>query len=62
MIVTPSGIRVISYVHTKDGGLREFDSLTEQEKRKAATELKLRYMNALFRGRATFSVAEGEQA
>lgn len=61
MIVTEDGIKVISYVHTKDGGLAEVDSLSAEDKKRVATELKLRYMNALYRGKATFSVA-GEGA
>mgnify|MGYP006913124938 FL=1 len=43
-------IRTVSYVHSKDGGLIRFDDLTYEQKVKAATELKLRYMRALFPG------------
>ena len=40
-------IRTESYV-TKNGQLVRFDDLTLEEKRIAATELKLRYLRALF--------------
>lgn len=42
-------IKTVSYV-TKNGQLVRFDDLTDEEKRKAATELKLRYMRAFFPG------------
>lgn len=56
-LVTKYGIRVVSYVHT-DQGLVEFDDLTPEQKQKAATELKLRYMNDLYRGKAVFTAEE----
>lgn len=42
-------IRTESYV-TKNGQLVRFDDLTLEEKRIAATELKLRYLRAMFPG------------
>lgn len=55
-------IRTESYV-TKNGKLVRFDDLTLEEKRRAATELKLRYMRAMFPG-VEFFVApkEGDEA
>ena len=51
-MVTKSGIRVESYVHdAKTGELIAFDDLTPEQKTKAATELKCRYINELFRGK-----------
>ncbi len=43
-------IRTESYVHSKDGGWIRFDDLTYEQKVKAATELKLRYLRAMFPG------------
>lgn len=43
-------IRTVSYVHGKDGSLIRFDDLTHEQKVKAATELKIRYMKAMFPG------------
>ena len=50
-------IKVISYVHTADG-LVNFEDLTPEQKRRAATALKIEYMNALYRGKATFTEAK----
>ena len=51
-------IRTVSYVYSKeDGSLIPFDDLTVEQKTKAATELKLQYMRALFPD-VEFSVAE----
>lgn len=50
-------IKVISYVHTADG-LVNFEDLTPEQKRRAATALKIEYMNALYRGKATFTAAK----
>ena len=55
MIVTKSGIRVISYVHT-ERGLVDCDELTPEEKVKAATAIKLKWCNELYRGKAVFEV------
>lgn len=56
-MTTKHGITVVSYVHT-DQGLVIFEDLTQEQKKKAATELKLRYMNALYAGQATFTAAK----
>lgn len=56
-MITKCGIRVETYVHTAEG-LVNFDDLTPEQKKKAATELKIRYMNAMFAGRAKFRAAE----
>lgn len=53
MLVTKSGIKVISYVHT-ERGLVDVDELTPEERTRAATEIKLRWMNELYRGKAVF--------
>ena len=52
-------IKVLTYVE-KNGELVRFDDLTPEEKRYAATKLKLDYLNAMYRGIARFYV-EGEQ-
>ena len=54
-------ITVISYVH-KGGELVRFDDLTEEEKVRAATELKIRWLNGLFDGKAVFYPAGDEAA
>lgn len=59
MLVTKSGIRVQSFVYRGNERVA-MESLTEEEKIKVATELKLRYMNTLFAGKARF-YAEGEK-
>lgn len=41
-------IRGESYVYGKDGSLIRFDSLTDEQKRRAATELKIRMLSAMF--------------
>jgi len=58
VLVTKDGIRVISFVHT-ERGLVEMDDLAPEERARAATEIKLRYLNELYRGKAVFT-AEGE--
>lgn len=53
-------IKTISYVHSKeDGHLIPFEELTLEQKRKAATELKLRMLRAMFPG-VEFFVVPGE--
>lgn len=52
-------IRTVSYVHSKDGGLIRFDDLTDEQKRKAATELKIRMLSAMFPGVEFFVKNEG---
>lgn len=60
MIVTKSGIKVVSYVHT-ERGLVDCDELTPEEKVRAATAIKLAWMNGLYRGRAVFEAEEPGQ-
>ena len=50
-------IKVISYVHVGDE-LVEFSQLTPEQKRTAATTLKINYLNALFAGKAEFFQAQ----
>ncbi len=47
-------IKCVSYVHSKDGGLIAFDDLTEEQKRKAATQLKCAFLNSFYAGQARF--------
>lgn len=61
MITTKQGIHVVSYVH-KGEGLADCDNdLTPEEKKRVATELKVKYCNELYRGKAVFEVAEEER-
>lgn len=53
-------IRTESYVRTAEGGLIRFDDLTDAQKRKAATDLKLRMMRAMFPG-IDFYVADSNE-
>ena len=53
MLITKSGIRVISYVHT-ERGLVEMDELTPEEKIRAATEIKLQVLRGFYAGQAEF--------
>lgn len=50
-------IKVVSYVHVGDE-LVEWSQLTPEQKKKAATILKMNYLNALFAGKAEFFPAE----
>lgn len=50
-------INTVSYIYVNGERVR-FDALPDDVKRYAATCLKARYMNELFRGRAVFSPAE----
>lgn len=54
-MMTKSGIRVDSYVQRADGTLVNFDDLTGEERVRAATELKCKWLNGLFMGIATFT-------
>lgn len=54
-------IRTESYVRSKDGGWIRFDDLTYEQKVQAATELKLRYMRAMFPGVEFFVVGKEPQ-
>ncbi len=53
-MITKHGIRVESFVHKPDGSLVNFDELSGEERVRAATELKKRYLNALYAGTAVF--------
>lgn len=57
-MMTKSGIRVDSYVQRADGTLVNFDDLTGEERTRAATELKCKWLNGLFMGIATFAPEE----
>lgn len=46
-------IKVISYVHKGDKLVR-FDSLTPQERKEAATQLKIIWLNSIFEGKVIF--------
>lgn len=55
-------IIVKAYVKTADGGEVDVDTLTPEQKRAFATQMKITYLNALFRGQAVFRRAEeGEE-
>ncbi len=55
-------IKTRSWVH-KDGKLVEFKDLPPSERERAALELRLRYLNTLYRGKAVFYVPQdGGQA
>lgn len=51
-------IIVKAYVKTADGGEVDVDTLTPEQKREFATQMKITYLNALFRGQAVFYRAE----
>lgn len=53
----PIEIKTESYVHV-GGELVRFDELPPELKQRAATELKIMWMNALFHGRAVFTAEE----
>lgn len=57
MAKKPIEIRTESFVHIGETLVR-FDDLPEQQKQEAATKLKIAYLNAMFRGKATFEAAE----
>lgn len=52
-------IKVVAYVRV-DGVPVAVDDLPEERRIRLATELKLRYLNGLFRGRAEFYAAAEE--
>ena len=54
-------IQVISYVRRSGEAVR-FADLTPEERQRAATELKLAYLNELYRGKAVFFRADTEDA
>ena len=47
-------IIVKAYVKTADGGEVDVDTLAPEQKREFATQMKITYLNALFRGQAVF--------
>ena len=51
-------IIVKAYVKTADGGEVDVYTLTPEQKRAFATQMKITYLNALFRGQAVFRRAE----
>lgn len=51
-------IIVKAYVKTADGGEVDVDTLTPEQKREFATQMKITYLNALFRGQAVFRRAD----
>ncbi len=53
-------ITVRSYVRRQNGDLVEFADLPPEVKERAALELKARYLNGLFAGRATFAPENGK--
>lgn len=53
-------IKAVSYVHVGDK-LVCTDDLTQEQKRRLATELKLKWMNALFAGQAEFYAADANK-
>jgi len=53
-------IQVRSFV-TVNGESVEVASLSPEMRREVATQLKLRFLNAMFRGQAVFSVAEKKE-
>lgn len=54
-------IIVKAYVKTADGGEVDVDTLTAEQKREFATQMKITYLNALFRGQAVFYRAGEER-
>lgn len=57
MAKKPQKIRTVSYIRVGDE-LVEFSKLPPEQKRRAATILKMNYLNALFAGKAEFFPAE----
>jgi hypothetical protein len=47
-------IKVISYVHVGDE-LVEFSQLTPEQRREAATQIKCKFLHAMFAGKAEFT-------
>lgn len=49
------GVTVEAFVPTKDGGMLDVDTdLTDKQRQYLATELSIRILNALYRGKASF--------
>ena len=53
-------IKVRAFV-TVNGEYVDVDTLSPEMRREVATQLKLKWMNAMFRGKAVFSVAEEQK-
>lgn len=53
-------IKVRSFVSV-NGEYVDVDTLSPEMRREVATQLKLKWMNAMFRGKAVFSVAEEQK-
>ena len=51
-------IKVRAFVSV-DGEYVDVDTLSPEMKKEVATQLKLKWMNAMFRGQAVFTVADG---
>lgn len=54
-------IKVRAFV-TINGESVDVDTLSPEMRREVATQLKLKWMNAMFRGKAVFSVAEEQKS
>ena len=54
-------IIVKAFVKTADSGEVDVDTLTPEQKREFATQMKITYLNALFRGQAVFYRAGEEE-
>lgn len=53
-------IKVRAFV-TVNGEYVDVDTLSPEMRKEVATQLKLKWMNAMFRGKAVFSVAEEQK-
>lgn len=53
-------IRTESFIRV-NGALARFDTLPEELKREAATQIKLTYMNELYRGKAVFEARKEKE-
>ena len=54
-------IKVRAFV-TVNGEYVDVDTLSPEMRKEVATQLKLKWMNAMFRGKAVFSVAEEQKS
>ena len=54
-------IKVRAFV-TINGEAVDVDTLSPEMKKEVATQLKLKWMNAMFRGQAVFTVAEEQKS
>ena len=53
-------IRTESFIRV-NGALVRFDTLPEEQKREAATQIKCTYMNELYRGKAVFEARKEKE-